>query len=103
MAPIYTFKCEKCGDELDEIYRIADCPKDRPCMMDDCSGRARKVVNFRAVHGDSPAWLDDFQVQAALQDLSIPGTKPLKSRSEYKRFLKERGICDSPKSGTRWI
>jgi putative FmdB family regulatory protein len=101
--PLYSYQCLGCGKEFDEFYKIHDCPQDRRCNDLKCPGTAIKVVSLKsAVHGDTPSWLDDH-VQGALMDIDSKNFRPIESRSELKKYMKREGICESPRSGPRWI
>ena len=101
--PLYSFQCLLCGQEFDDFYRGDDCPQERGCKNAKCPGTAIKVIAARgAVHGDTPSWLDG-SVQGALLDIDSRHFRPIESRSDLKRHMKQNGICESPKSGPRWI
>ena len=102
--PIYTFQCLMCGKEFDEFYKLNDCPQERKCGDPKCTGMAIKIIPGRgAVFSDTPSWLNDPMVQGALGDIDSRHFRPIASRAELKRMMKERKICEAPKAGPRWI
>jgi len=98
--PIYEFQCSSCGKIQEKIFKINECPQSITC--DSCRNQSKKVVCFGAVQGDTPSWLDDG-VQGALVDIDSRRFRPIETRSQLKKVMKERGICESPGSGPRWI
>jgi putative FmdB family regulatory protein len=102
--PLYEFECVNpdCQARFETIDRIENCPKKLPCP--DCGGQAKKIISSRgAVHGDTPNWLEDKMVQGALGDIDSTHFKPIESRGQLKQIMKERGICEAPKAGPRWV
>jgi DNA-directed RNA polymerase subunit RPC12/RpoP len=87
MAPLYSYLC-RCGRENERVFKIARTPKSVKCER--CGGKAKKAIvwGHGGHHSDTPGWLDDG-VRMALQDLTIPGTVPIETRTAYKKFLKE--------------
>jgi putative FmdB family regulatory protein len=101
--PLYSYQCLGCGKEFDEFYRVDDYPQTRKCADPKCPGLAIKIIAARGVVlSDTPAWLDRY-VQGALLDVDSKHFRPIESRTELKRHMKQNGICESPKSGPRWI
>ena len=99
--PLYEFECGECGAQFETFDRVDTCPQELPCP--DCGGRARRIISIRgAVHGDTPGWLDE-SVQGALLDTDSRYFRAIETRSELKRHIKAKGICESPNSGARWI
>jgi len=84
--PIYEFDCE-CGNSQDELFKMADCPKDIVCSK--CGGKAVKVISRFKIQCDGindVSWLP-----SALENLP-DSDRPIESRGDYKRFLKEKGL-----------
>jgi len=87
--PLYTYKCGNCEKEQDRFFRISEKPDTVPC---ECGAEARKILSASTVHGDEmPAWMRHPEVRGCLQN---PYEKPIQSRSEYKRYLKDNGIAE---------
>jgi len=100
--PLYTFQCLLCGKEANEFYKINDCPQERKCSDQKCSGWAIKIISGRGiVLSDTPSWLDEH-VQGALLDTDSRHFRPIETRSQLKRHLKEKGIVERG-TGARWI
>jgi putative FmdB family regulatory protein len=101
--PIYTYQCLMCNKEFDEYARVDDYQQEKICKNPKCPGQAIKIISARGVVlSDTPSWLDD-QVQGALLDIDSRHFRPIETRGQLKKHLKEQGICEAPKSGARWI
>lgn len=86
--PVYEFDCEDCINTQDEYYKIEECPKEVKCNK--CGGKAVKVIgkfNLQCDGINDIPWLP-----SAVENLQKDGEKPIESRSEYKRYLKENGL-----------
>lgn len=83
--PIYTFECS-CGTVTDEIFRIADRPDRIKCPK--CGANARRVLAPGGVQTDGDVkWLE-----SACKVLLRPGEPQLRTRSEWKRYLKDNNL-----------
>jgi putative FmdB family regulatory protein len=103
MSPIYSYQCLLCNTEFDSLEKIGANNQDKPCSDPKCQGTAIRIIAARgSVLSDTPAWLDDH-VQGALLDTDSRNFRPIETRSQLKKHLKDKGICDSPGSGPRWI
>lgn len=88
--PLYTYECHDCGEIQERIYTTRDYPAYVKCPK--CGRRANKVIAFGhgGVQCDSMngvPWLS-----SALGNLQPDGERPIESRTEYKRYLKEHDI-----------
>lgn len=92
--PLYDYKCKECNGEF-ELYTTLDRWNDTiPCS--ECGGECERVIVKRGHGGvlrDDPVWLDNG-VRAMLQDLDDPSTKPIQTRQEWKKYLKDNGIAE---------
>jgi len=88
--PIYAWNCALHG-EFESFYKMADKPKQAPCP--DCGAESRQVLTIGGVEGDElPPWFRHEHARGCLQS---SGEKPIESRSEYKKYLRDRGIVES--------
>jgi putative FmdB family regulatory protein len=97
--PLYDYECSKCDNVQEEFFKVKDKPLWVRCKK--CGNMAAPVimVGHGGIFREEPVWLDDG-VRTALQDtdrVALGLEKPIETRSEYKRYLKENGI--SPKEG----
>lgn len=86
--PAYDYLCP-CGEQQEHFFRVADKPDTVPCK---CGGKATKQLSIGGIQGDElPVWARHPHAMGCLQSA---GEKPIETRSEYKRYLKERGIIE---------
>ena len=86
--PVYEFECVNCANVQDEVYRIADCPTKVKCEK--CGEWAVKVISIGAIQCDS---MNDVPwLASAVQNLQPDHERPVETRGEYKRYLKEKNI-----------
>ena len=90
--PLYTFECDKCGDRVEQMFKIKNCPEKFVCIY--CGGKLRKIIV--AGHGglqldtsEGCSWLGSARELLQPDD---PTEKPIETRSEYKKYLKDHGI-----------
>ena len=101
--PIFTYQCLLCNQEFDSLDKLGANNQDKPCADPKCQGTAIRIVAARGtVLSDTPSWLD-HHVQGALLDTDSRGFRPIETRSQLKKHLKEKGITESPRAGARWV
>lgn len=89
MAPVYAWICDDCGTTFDQAFKMADKPDSLPCP---CGKQARQKVCIGGVVGDElPTWFDR-EARGSLQQAS---ERPIASRGELNRYLKDRDISES--------
>jgi len=90
MMPIYTYECRHCGESQDRLYPVMSYPKAVKCSQ--CGRMARMVI----VSGHGGRFCDSNinvpWLASALGNLQPDGERPIESRTEYKRYLKEHDI-----------
>ena len=88
--PIYTYECRHCGETQDRLYPVSKYPKAVKCTQ--CCRMARMII----APGHGGRFNDSIigvpWLKSALGNLQPDGEKPIESRSEYKRYLKEKNI-----------
>lgn len=88
--PLYSYQCDECGREQDRFFKMADKLDSVPC--ESCGGNAHKILSAGMVLGDDmPAWMRHEQTLGCLQNSA---EKPITTRSEYNRYLKQRNIAE---------
>ena len=90
--PIYEYECIKCGAITEKYYKVDDIKDLVEC--DKCRHVAVKIISNFTFHSQTPLWLDD-SVRGALQDedaIKHGREKPIETRDEYDRYLKDRGF-----------
>lgn len=87
--PTYTYLCPHCGETQDRLFPMSDFPDQVQC---DCGKQARKIITPVAVQCDS---INDVPwLESACQNLQPDGEKPIQSRAEYKKYLREHHIVE---------
>jgi putative FmdB family regulatory protein len=84
--PLYEFKCKNCRKVSEQFFAVAERPDKIKCS---CGKTAKRVLSSRG------AILTDGDVKwlaSACQTLQKEGERPLQTRSEYKRYLKDNGL-----------
>ena len=83
---IFDFECYQCGHVHEEIIE-ADI-KNFPCPK--CGGTSRKIITLG--HGGLQTDTNATWLPSACMTLLRPGEKPLKTRNEYKHYLKVNDV-----------
>lgn len=88
--PAYDYQCNSCGNVQEEFFKVSDKPEIVACVK--CGSEAGKILSATTVHGDEmPAWMRHPHALGCLQGST---EKPIESRSEYNRYLKQHGIAE---------
>jgi len=88
--PVYTYECGECGKIFDRSMSLKHLTHHVSC--ESCAGDARKIiVPGYGIQDDHPVWLDD-SIRQQLQDTDDPTIKPIETRAEYNRYLRDNGI-----------
>ena len=88
--PIYTYQCSECGEIQEKIFPISDFPDTVRCSQ--CGELARKIITPPAIQCDSG--IDVPWLKSACENLLPDGHRPIETRGEYKRYLKEHHIVE---------
>lgn len=89
--PIYQYECRTCKTITEKIHRADSIPKKVRCSKPGCGRMARRIIPQNgAIQCDS---VNDVKwLPSACQVLQKHGERPLTSRTEYKRYLKENHL-----------
>ncbi len=87
--PLYEYGCDHCGAVTEQVFKMASKPDTVSCP--ECGRDARQRVAIGGIESDEPAWLYEPGVRESLQP---PEERPVATRSEYRRYLKDRGIAE---------
>ena len=94
--PTYEFECYNHGQfeqtmsmSAHSELQVVDKCKATPCP--ECGELSKQLVSQGATFGEEAAWLNDPMVNGCLKD---PSERPITTRSEYKKTLKEKGIVE---------
>lgn len=90
--PIYEYKCPRCKKITEKIRTKTDSiPKKVRCGTKGCGRIARRILSSHgAIQCDS---VNDVKwLPSACQTLLKHGEKPLMSRTEYNRYLKQNHL-----------
>jgi len=88
--PLYTYECAKCGEVTDMLSPMDSYPKTIRCTS--CGARARKVIAVGHGGIQCDGMNDVPWLASALGNLQPDGEKPIETRGEYKRYLKDKNI-----------
>jgi len=85
-VPIYQYRCDDCGCEQEVFYKLAEKPKMLACNV--CTGTCFQVpaLGHGGIQSDEPSWLP-----GACASVQPPEARRIGTRSEFKRYLKEKG------------
>lgn len=89
--PLYDYRCKQCNGEYELFTTLSKWNLPVPCP--DCGGEGERIITMGhgGSHDDHPAWLDN-SVRMMIQDLDDPKTKPIETRQELTKYLKDNGI-----------
>ena len=78
--PIYTYRCDKCNNQIDEYRKVADYDKPKPCP---CGGTLQLAIVPTARPVNIYPFVDEYM-----------DSKPIviHSLSHYRKELKKRGL-----------
>jgi len=91
--PLYSYVCKKCHVNFDKAMTLKEYEKKRKMVCPNCKSRATKRTYLSDRHGlqcDDAVNITWFN--SALKVLQPDYEKPLQTRGEYKRYLKDRGL-----------
>lgn len=88
--PLYDYECVKCGNSYEFNFKVADLPDNVECSR--CGGEAKKVLipGHGGIQCDS--LIDVSWLASATKVLQPDGERPLQTRGEYNRYLKDKNI-----------
>lgn len=85
--PIYEFKCKRCRKVTEQFHSVDGCPQSIKCS---CGKMAKKIISRGSIQCDS---LNDVKwLPSACQTLQPDGERPITSRTEHKKYLRDHGI-----------
>ena len=76
--PMYEFRCGSCGQQVEELRKMADAVSEKPCP---CGGTMQRVYSH-TVQGDTH--YDGLR--------SLEGYD-LSTRTKYRKHMKENNLC----------
>lgn len=88
--PLYSFECTECKRGYEEFYKIADCPNKIKCQK--CGKWAVKVIAIGHGGLQCDSMNDVPWLESAVMNLQPDGERPVATRGEYKRYLREKNI-----------
>jgi len=86
--PLYEFECPHCFSRQDRVFRMDACPIAVRCSQ--CGKSAKKIISFG--HGGIQTDNDVPWLPSAVQVLQSDHERPIQTRGEYNRYLKDKGI-----------
>jgi len=91
--PLYSFECTNCTNAQEEFYKIADCPTKIKCRK--CGEWAIKVIAIGHGGLQCDSMTDVPWLESAVMNLQPDGERPVETRGQYNRYLKDHGIIAS--------
>lgn len=88
--PLYQYECSFCKSVVERFHKASRIPKRTRCK---CGRAAKRVIAVGGIQCDSindVKWLES--ARASLQTDHEMRTRPIESRGQYKRWLKEHGL-----------
>ena len=86
--PVYEYECKKCKAIQECIYHIEERLPQVKCKK--CGGTAVRVLSLGGIQCDSAG--DITWMPSALKVLQRDHEKPIETRGEYKRYLKDNKL-----------
>ena len=91
VMPTYDFKCLECNETFEKLLPLNRYKEPQTCTK--CGGKTKKILTLGhgGIQDDHPKWLD-YKIIRQLQDTDDPTIKPIETRMEYKKHLKDNGV-----------
>lgn len=86
--PLYEYQCRNCGAIFEMFFPLKEWDVKPSCLQ--CGGPGKKIISAQ-IQRDEPTWLNN-EVRECLQDAECE--KPIETRTEYNRYLKDNGIIE---------
>lgn len=87
--PLYSYSCTRCNHEFEAAFPLKEYDTRPDCPV--CAGQTQKLMSLGGIQDDHPVWLDN-SIRNQLQDTDDPTERPITTRAEYNRHLKDNGI-----------
>lgn len=86
---IYEHYCQACDSITEDICKVDDRKQFIACKK--CGGSAERIISRRGgIQRDEPTWL-----ASATENLCPDGAHRPESRTEFNRYLKDKGITQA--------
>ena len=83
---LYEYQCKKCDKVHEKVFKMTNFPNTIKC---DCGGSARKIMSRSATFTDNDVpWMP-----SASKVLTKHHERPIETRTEYKKYLKENSLA----------
>lgn len=94
MAPTYTYECQlaTCGEEYEEVLKIADYKKRTFCPK--CGNQGKKTIKLRS---SEPTFSDKIY---PYYDRAL--NKVFHSKGDRSSYMKRKGIQESGEGSSTW-
>lgn len=90
--PVYEHFCNDCGGITEVYCKVEDRKQFVRCV---CGGSAERIISASAVRGDDmPPWMRSPELLGCLQNSA---ERPVQTRSEYNKIIKDRNIVETSK------
>lgn len=92
--PTYEHYCQSCDHITEHVCKIAE--RKQFVLCEECGGSAERIISAKgSVRGDDmPPWMRAPELLGCLQNSA---ERPIQTRSEYNRLIKERNIIETSK------
>jgi putative FmdB family regulatory protein len=88
--PLYTYECHYCGERQDRVFRVNKFPKTVKCTQ--CGKPARKIIALGHGGVKCDSIVNVTWLPSAIKNLPNDAAFKVESRTDHKRYLKERGL-----------
>ncbi len=91
--PLFDYECPRCGATKEIIAKIDGFPKSVPCNH--CGTESPKVITLGHGGIQCDSMVDVPWLASAVENLQPDHERPVETRGEYNRYLKENNIIAS--------
>ncbi|MBW2094217.1 MAG: zinc ribbon domain-containing protein [Deltaproteobacteria bacterium] len=88
--PLYDFECVGCGKRHEMVFPVDKCPESVRCPV--CEEPAVKIIAVGHGGAFCDSGVDVPWLASARKVLQPDHERPIETRQEYNRYLKERNI-----------
>ena len=90
--PVYDYECPWCGEQFEMIVPVKEYDCIQQCPK--CGSTSERIIT--SGHGgiQCDSQTDVKWLPSACKNLLPDGHKPIETRGEYRRYLKEHGVLE---------
>lgn len=87
--PLYLYKCEHCENTFEKVLPLKEYKEKPDCP--ECGWQSKKIMALGGIQDDNPVWIDRDLIKQ-LQDIDNPNIRPISSRTDYNKYLRDNGL-----------